>query len=165
MLGGCNLILVTVGTQLCFDRLVYAVNEWAIEHANEEIVAQIGPTKYRPEKLSYYDFLSPEKADELFRVADLIVSHAGMGSILTALKYRKPILIMPRQASLGEHRNDHQIATAKWFCNTPGITVAKDELEIKDLLNKRSTLSVGVEISNFASLDLINNIKEFIDSN
>ena len=117
------MIFVTVGTQLPFDRLINAVDTWASRNPDIEIIAQIGPTDIQPINMQYSSFLSPDKADEYFVQASLIVSHAGMGSILTALKYRKPILILPRRASLSEHRNDHQMATAKWLCNKPGITV------------------------------------------
>ena len=43
--------------------------------------------------------------------AAAIVAHAGMGTILTALETGKRLLVMPRRAALGEHRNDHQLAT------------------------------------------------------
>ena len=46
-----------------------------------------------------------------------IVAHAGMGTILTALEIGKPLLVMPRRAALGEHRNDHQLATARRFAD------------------------------------------------
>ena len=121
------MIFVTVGTQLPFDRLIAAIDKWSIKNPMVKIFAQIGPTDKQPEHIEFYDFVTPDKADELFMKSRLIVAHAGMGSILTALKYRKPMLIMPRQASLGEHRNDHQLATAKWLGGTPGITVAWDE--------------------------------------
>lgn len=159
------MIFVTVGTQLSFDRLIVAIDQWAANNPSEKVFAQIGPAKYTPQHIEYSDFVAPNKADELFRQASLIVSHAGMGSILTALKYRKPILIMPRHANLGEHRNDHQLATAKWLGSTPGVIVAKDENEVSDLLNNRQKLNSGSAISDFASPDLIRHLKEFIHSN
>jgi UDP-N-acetylglucosamine transferase subunit ALG13 len=87
-----------------------------------------------------------------------------MGSILTALKYKKPILIMPRRASLGEHRNDHQIATAKWLESTAGIAVAWNESGIESFLNNRDALIGGVGISEFASPDLISHLQTYIRS-
>ena len=63
------------------------------------------------------------------RSSTAIVAHAGMGTILTALELGKPLLIMPRRAALGEHRNDHQLATAERFAAVDGVKVAFDETE------------------------------------
>lgn len=158
------MILVTVGTQLAFDRLVEAVDLWLERNPSEKAFAQIGPAEYRPQHLESQGFVRPDQADLLFSKADLIVSHAGMGSILTALKYKKPILIMPRRAALGEHRNDHQLATAKWLGGKPGVTVAWEADDVARLLDDRANLLGGEGISEFASPELIANLKNFIHS-
>jgi UDP-N-acetylglucosamine transferase subunit ALG13 len=158
-------IFVTVGTQLPFDRLLMAVDKWASKNPALEIFAQIGPSDNAPVNMEFADFVPPDKANELFMKSELIVSHAGMGSILTALKYKKPILIMPRRASLGEHRNDHQLATAKWLGKRRGVIVAWDECEIGSLLDNRNTFSCGAGISDSASPELIMQLQEFIHSN
>lgn len=157
------MIFVTVGTQLAFDRLVSAVDYW--NESNQcEVFAQVGPNEYVPKNMQYSQFVDPSKADQLFKTADLIISHAGMGSILTALRHQKPIIIMPRVAALGEHRNDHQLATCKWLGGTSGITVAKDEKHLHELLVNRNELNSGNQISPFASNELINHLKTFFNS-
>lgn len=158
------MIFVTVGTQLAFDRLVQAVDAWVGNNPGERAYAQIGPATFQPHNMESSDFVRPDEADALFREADLIVSHAGMGSILTALKYKKPILIMPRKAALGEHRNDHQLATAKWLGTKPGVTVAWEAEDVSGLLDARCDLRGGDGISDFASPELIANLKKFIHS-
>lgn len=158
------MILVTVGTQLAFDRLVEVVDLWVGRKTGERVFAQIGPTKYKPQHLEFTDFVPPDQANVLFQEADLIVSHAGMGSILTALKYKKPILIIPRKAALGEHRNDHQLATAKWLGDRPGVTVAWEVEDVARLLDCRANMQGGEGVSEFASPELINNLKNFIHS-
>ena len=65
-----------------------------------------------------------------------MIAHAGMGSIITALELGKPIMVMPRRASLGEHRNDHQVATAKRFAEQGRIMVAFNEKELVDKLDQ-----------------------------
>lgn len=158
------MIFVTVGTQLAFDRLISAVDDWSACHPTVKVFAQTGPAAKLPEHMKFADFVAPDTADELFQEASLIVSHAGMGSILTALRYKKPILIMPRRASLGEHRNEHQLATAKWLGSTPGISVAWDEKEIGTFLDRREMLNGGAGISDFASPELIQRLKACIHS-
>lgn len=158
------MIFVTVGTQLPFDRLVLAVDAWASMHPDVEVVAQTGPAENLPQNIMHTPFLPPDQAEANFLKASLIVSHAGMGSILTALRYKKPILIMPRRADLNEHRNDHQVATAKRFCEKPGVTVAWHESEIAALLDRRDTLPTGDGISAFANPALLSRLQSYLNS-
>jgi UDP-N-acetylglucosamine transferase subunit ALG13 len=158
------MIFVTVGTQLAFERLISAVDEWAANSPSKDIFSQIGPSKYTPLHMPYSDFLKPDDANKFFVECDLVVSHAGMGSILTALKYKKPILILPRLASLNEHRNNHQVATAKWLQKKSGVTVAWSESELVAFLDARDRLVGGAGISDDASDELIERIRVFIDA-
>jgi UDP-N-acetylglucosamine transferase subunit ALG13 len=144
------LILLAVGTQLPFDRLVRAVDDWARETGREDVVAQVGATAYRPHTLKAFSFLSPEAFQALQAEAILHISHAGMGSILQAMEHGKPIVIMPRDFSAGEHRNDHQMATARRFAGKPGVHVAMDREELWRLLSDVGGLSGGAPISSFA---------------
>jgi len=130
-------IFVTVGEQLPFDRLVRAVDECA-QKLGQEIFAQIGETEWRPKKIGYEKFLNPDEFNKRFVEADVIIAHAGMGTIITALELGKPIIVMPRKAALGEHRNDHQFATAQRFSKLNYITVAFDETELVEKLEKFS---------------------------
>lgn len=130
------MILVAVGTQFPFDRLVETVDKWAAN--GSEVIAQIGPSSYRPANIQAHAYLPPNEFQALLERAELVVAHCGMGSILSALSRGKPIIVMPRSAARGEHRNDHQHATAKRFCDKPGIMVAWDEGELRrclDLIN------------------------------
>src|SRR5699024_7691195 len=127
--GGC-LIFVTVGTQLPFERLIRAVDAWAQANRAEDIVVQLGKTRYQPAFCRYQSFVEPQEWEAYFQQADRVVSHAGMGTILKAMDYAKPLMIMPRRAALGEHRNDHQLATAARFRHTAGIQVIESEAEL-----------------------------------
>lgn len=158
------MIFVTVGTQLAFDRMISTVDDWCKINSETEVFAQIGPTELEVHHMQHQKFTTPQKANELFLNAELVVAHAGMGSVLTSLKYRKPLIIMPRKASLGEHRNDHQMATAKWLANRGGITVAWDEAELINLLNNRHSMTEAETISEYASPMLIEKLKEYFNA-
>jgi UDP-N-acetylglucosamine transferase subunit ALG13 len=162
-LGGRGLIFITVGTQLPFDRLLRAVDGWAGAHPGVECHGQIGPAGYRPTAFKTVDFLPPDQADDLFKRAQLIVSHAGMGSVLTALRFRKPIIIFPRVAALGEHRNEHQLATAAWLECKPGVFVARTEEALLTLLDQRNALPAGEQISDSADPAFIARLRSAID--
>lgn len=159
------MIFVTVGTQLPFDRLVAAVDQWAASHRRTvEVFAQIGPGSYAPRHIRYEAFVPVDRFSGLVKQAELIVSHAGIGSIVTALAEGKPIVIMPRRADLGEHRNDHQLATASRFLDRSGVCVANDDIELNGVLNEMSRLQNPPPINPFASPSLISAIRKFIDA-
>ena len=124
------MIFATVGTQLPFDRLVGVVDRWAATRGDADVFAQVGPSGLRPRAIAWERFVSPAECRERMRAADAIVAHAGMGTILTALELGTPIVVMPRRAALGEHRNDHQLATARRFAEQGSIAVAFDEAEL-----------------------------------
>jgi len=156
------LIFVTVGTQLTFDRLIQSVDEWAAT-TDEEVVAQIGPSELKPVHSKWQQFLTPDEFTVYMKQARVIVAHAGMGSILTALQLQKPIVILPRQAALNEHRNDHQIATAGRFREIQGIHVAMNETELLGILQNLNTLSASDGVGPYASGELISTIRNFIE--
>jgi UDP-N-acetylglucosamine transferase subunit ALG13 len=128
-------ILVAVGTQFPFDRLVKTVDEWAA-NGTREVVAQTGSSSYVPANIKAHSFLPPGEFQALLERADLVVTHCGIGSILSALSHGKPIIVMPRSAARNEHRNDHQHATAKRFFDQPGVTIAWDEEDLRRCLDR-----------------------------
>lgn len=127
------MIFLTVGTQLPFDRLIAAVDTW-LDGRNLECFAQTCGGEVVPRNMKSKPYLDPDEFDSYFRRAELVVAHAGMGSILSALSSGKPLLIVPRRAALGEHRNDHQMATAKRFEPVDGVRVVFDEKALPDAM-------------------------------
>ncbi len=159
------MIFVTVGHQMPFDRLVRTVDEWAGDTGRSDIFAQIGDTVFQPRFISYDHRLAPKKFNQCIEKADAIIAHAGTGTILTALEMGKPILVMPRRAKLLETRNDHQVATARYFREIGKTTVAMNENELRSILDDIKTLKSNDLISSHASTDLISAIKNFIIEN
>jgi len=129
------MILVTVGAQMPFDRLVAAVDRWVASSGYQDVFAQIGTSQYRPRHLRHERFLEPARFRNMCQKATLMVAHAGMGSIITALEFAKPILVMPRRGDLAETRNDHQIATARRFEKLGAVHVAMDEDDLSRRLD------------------------------
>lgn len=105
--------------------------------------AQIGRTVYRPPHIRWTAFLTPSQSAECLDEADVIVSHAGTGTIIGALERRKPIIVVPRQTALGEHRNDHQVATARRFGARGLVVVAEDEQSLCAKLDEISCIAAG----------------------
>jgi UDP-N-acetylglucosamine transferase subunit ALG13 len=161
------LILLTVGTQLPFGRLVRAVDAWCEESGRSDVIAQIGttePVEYRPKHFEWRAFIPPGALDDLMEKAELIIAHAGMGSIISALQHAKPIVIMPRRADLGEHRSDHQQATAARFEGRTGIYVAQSESDLSVTVNRAISHASGSfqALSEYAEPRLTMSIRRFI---
>lgn len=133
------MIFVTVGSQMPFDRLIKAVDAWARDHRGQTIVAQIGNSDYAPRFMEYTKLLTPSEFTARMADASVVVAHAGMGTIISAVEFGKPMILLPRHGALRETRNDHQIATARWLASKPGISVAFSEDELPEILTRESS--------------------------
>ena len=155
------MIFVITGTQLPFDRLIRMLDELA-PLLNEEIVAQVNGSSYLPQHINTIDLMPPDEFDRLFKRARLILAHAGMGTILSALTMHKPLIVFPRIAALGEHRNEHQLATAEKMKALGYCYVATDKEELQSLL-LTPELHPLRSIGSAASSSLVQSITEFIE--
>ncbi|ETX13310.1 hypothetical protein OCH239_12440 [Roseivivax halodurans JCM 10272] len=133
------MIFATVGTQLPFDRLTRALAGLAPE-LGEKIVAQVGAFGADQDGLDCRRQLTPAEFEELFTAARVVVAHAGIGTMLSARRWGKPLVVVPRRYALGEHRNDHQVATARQIAEIPGLYVAWKTDELGPLLRHHNLI-------------------------
>jgi UDP-N-acetylglucosamine transferase subunit ALG13 len=120
------MIFATVGTQLPFDRLLAGLDSWAALNPGVPILAQTGRTGRSFQHISTVRELDQTAFRARFAEARLVVAHAGMGTILSATELGKPVILMPRLARFGEHRNDHQRDTAAEMARLSNVTVVED---------------------------------------
>ena len=107
------MIFVTVGTHYHgFERLVKKMDEIAAK-IDEEVIMQIGYADYEPKNARWFKFLNYDEITTFYRKANLIVSHAGAGTLLDILNLDKPCIIVPRLKKYGEISDDRQIELAK----------------------------------------------------
>lgn len=158
------MIFATIGTQAPFDRFVKILDQVSAR-LEEPVVCQTIPQKhgYTPQHLTAVGFLAPDEFDQYFNQARLVVAHAGMGTVLEALSHEKPLIIFPRRAAMHEHRNDHQLATAKRMRELGLVYVAFTEQELCDLLERPDQKPL-VPASPHASAQLINTIKGILNT-
>ncbi|MCP3903380.1 MAG: glycosyl transferase family 28 [Planctomycetes bacterium] len=155
-------MLVTVGMQMPFDRLVRTIDAWAGRCGRTDAFAQIGDTDFAPAHIDHAPFLDPRDFRARLASCSAVVTHAGMGTILTALAFARPVVILPRRGALRETRNDHQVATATSLADTAGITVAWNEGELFGILDRVGQLTPPKQIGPHASEDLITALRRFI---
>ena len=103
------MIFVTVGgSDIDFSRLIQKMDDIA-KNISEEIIMQIGHTHYKPKHAQFFCFKNKDEIEEFYKKSRIIVSHAGIGSILTAVKLQKPIIVVPRRKEYGELFDNHQV--------------------------------------------------------
>jgi UDP-N-acetylglucosamine transferase subunit ALG13 len=141
-----------------FDRLIREMDEIAGRIA-EEVIMQIGETAYEPKNARYFRFASKEEMDQLYEDARVVVCHAGVGSILTALEQGKPVIAVPRRKKYREHVDDHQLDIAGEMEKEGQITVAYDIGELEDVL---TNVSVGSVVKVEKDNRLVRGLKEYL---
>lgn len=100
------MIFVTVGTHhQRFDRLLDALGELG----SEQLIVQHGPGAAPRGIAEAKDFMPFDEMLAHFHAAEVVVTHAGVGSILCATREGHVPLVVPRRADLGEHVDDHQL--------------------------------------------------------
>jgi UDP-N-acetylglucosamine transferase subunit ALG13 len=102
------MIFTTVGTaQQPFDRLIKVVDNLAA-HMDERVVMQIGTATYEPQHAEYFRWAAFQEMDQLTQESRIVISQAAVGAVIMALKYGKPLVIVPRLRKYKENFNDHQ---------------------------------------------------------
>jgi UDP-N-acetylglucosamine transferase subunit ALG13 len=157
------MIYVTVGKMpLGFDRLVMAADEMAVE-LDERVFIQRGSTNYVPKSAEYADFIAFDEAERLIGEAEVVVSHAGIGTIIGSLRSGTPIVVVPRLKKYGEHFNDHQLEVCTAIEGRPGVEVV---YETGDLVTavKRLTGLKGAFGAEKPGAGMIRVIEYFLES-
>ncbi len=132
------MILVSLGTQdKEFVRLLRDV-EKAIEEGDiqEEVVAQIGQTKFTSDKMKLVDFLNEAEFSALLKEARILITHGGVGTIIHAVNAQKPVIACARLAKYGEHHNDHQLQIIERFAKMGCLIPYYDGDSLKERLKE-----------------------------
>ncbi len=132
------MILVTLGTQdKDFSRLLVAIdNEIKKGNIKEKVVVQAGCTNYTSDRMEIFDLVPPEKLNRLIDQSRLVITHGGVGSILSAIKKGKIVIAAPRLKKYGEHVNDHQKQIVKEFSEDGYILELRDFNKLGKMLEK-----------------------------
>lgn len=111
------MIFVTLGSQkFQFDRLLQKLDE-LIENGviTTPVFAQTGYSTYAPKHFEAEAFLDRDTFASTMEKADMVITHAGTGAIIGAVKNGKKTIAVPRLAKHGEHVDDHQLQIVGQF--------------------------------------------------
>lgn len=121
------MIFVTVGThQQAFQRLLDGLGSLP----DDELVVQYGygrPPAAADEAAAFFGYREILERMERARV---VVTHAGVGSILTALRVGHTPVVVPRLHRFGEHVDDHQVELVRRLEEEERVRAAWDVSEL-----------------------------------
>lgn len=118
------MIFVTVGTgEVPFDRLLRAIGSF---ERTERLVVQAGPSEVRPAGATLLGFIPYDDLASYVHAARVVVTHAGVGTVLTALAAGKRPVVVPRLRRLGEAVDDHQLVFARRLAASGLVTLVED---------------------------------------
>ena len=135
------MIFVTVGNALqSFERLVRSVDE-AIGRGDisSEVFVQRGCTSFQPRHAQSVEFLDGEAFQHQIRTAQVVVSHAGVGTILQCLRAAKVPVLVPRQKVYHEIVDDHQIEICE------ALERDKRVVYVRDLADLAHTIQLAAD--------------------
>ncbi len=161
------MIFVTIGSAvegIEFTRLIKEMDEIA-GMIDEEVVMQIGTVPYEPKNAKYFRYTSYQENLSYFQKASLVIGHGGTGTILNALRFQVPIVVVPRRHDYGEHVDDHQVDLAQRLVANELIKVVYEledlESAVKEMLERGKEVDKG---KTYAERDaLVKTIKDFVD--
>ena len=135
---GILMILVTLGTQdKSFHRLLTCLEE-LIEGGflKEKVVVQAGHTKFDSEYMEIFDLVPMDQFEELITEAEVLITHGGVGSIITALKKNKKVIAVARREEYKEHTNNHQLEIIEEFSKQGYLLPVLEIEDLKDAIMK-----------------------------
>jgi UDP-N-acetylglucosamine transferase subunit ALG13 len=126
------MIFVTVGTnEARFDRLLATIDGLG---AGEELIVQHGPSAIRPAGATAVDFLSFDEMVETMERARIVVTHAGVGSVMTSLLAGKRPIVVPRLHRYGEAVDDHQLPWGRRVAEAGLVVLCEDPADLAQVV-------------------------------
>lgn len=126
------MIFVVLGTQkFQFNRLLKEIDRLIEKKKIEdEVFAQIGHSDYMPKNYVALDFLDKVVFENKISSCDMLITHSGVGSIVSGINNGKPVIVVPRLKKYNEHVDDHQLEIAAAFSQKNYVLMCS---EVKDL--------------------------------
>lgn len=132
------MILVALGTQdKQFTRLLDMIEE-QIKKGNikDKVIVQAGHTKFTSDKMQIFDLISIDEFEKLVLECDVLITHAGVGTILNGIRNGKKVIVVPRLKKYNEHVNDHQIQITNGFYELGYILKVDETNSLEDALKQ-----------------------------
>lgn len=159
------MILVTLGTQNnSFHRLLEEVQKCIDKKViAEKVVVQAGGTEFKSNDMEILKLISSRQMNKLIKQASFIITHGGVGSIVTALKMGKKVIAVPRYHKYDEHVNDHQLQIVQTFDGQGFIKGICDVCDLESAIKSLESFEPAKFVSN--TENIIKIVEDFINNN
>ena len=144
------MIFVTVGThEQPFNRLIKEVDRLVETSViKDDVFIQTGYSTYEPQFCKWSSLISFDKMNELMETSDIIITHGGPATFMSAIANGKKPIVVPRQEKYDEHVNDHQVDFAQQVKEKyNSIEVVTEISKLRNYLNQDLKID-GNESSN-----------------
>lgn len=131
------MILVTLGTQdKKFTRLLDSIQNLIDKKViKEKVIVQAGCTSdFKSKDMQIFDLIPMDEFDKLISECDILITHGGVGSIITGLKNEKKVIAAARLKKYGEHTNDHQLQIIENFAKEGYLLSLNDFEDLEKIL-------------------------------
>lgn len=123
------MILITLGTQ---DKKFYRLLESVQKQIDagvikDKVIVQAGYSNdFKSNDMEIFDLIPIDEFDKLISECDILITHGGVGSIISGLKNNKKVIAAARLKKYDEHTNDHQLQIIENFSNEGYILNLED---------------------------------------
>ena len=158
------MVFITLGSQkFPFDRLLQRVDELVGQGAiADEVFAQTGYSTYEPQGYASKPFLDRDEFAMRMAAAHVVITHAGTGAIMGALKAGCKVIAVPRLARYGEHVDDHQVQLIGEFEGMGIIEACYDVAELGGAYRRCLAHEYARYESNTATI--VDDLARYLDS-
>ena len=158
------MLFLVLGTQkFQLNRLLAMVDAYIADGSiNTEVVAQIGHSDYEPKHFKFFRFLDKAQFEAYMEAADIVITHSGVGSIISAIHKKKVVIVFPRIAKYKEHVDDHQTEIARAFAKKGYVLCCGENDNLLELIETSKSYSFQPYISQ--TDNIVNIINTYISN-
>ena len=132
------MIFIVLGTQKFQLNRLLKLLDGLVEKGQicDDVYAQIGNYTYIPKHYKYVRFLNKKDFEQKMEECEIVVSHSGVGTIISGLKHEKPVIVFPRLEKYGEHVDDHQLEIGESFSKNNLVFLCGENDDLLELIKK-----------------------------
>ena len=149
------MILVTIGTNDApYEPLFEAMDAYAGE-TGEEVVIQKAHSAFEAKHCECFAFKPDAEFSKYYDRADLIVCHAGIGTIMNGLERNIPLVLVPREVVLPDSVSDQQGIVARRIADIGRGVCVNDLSELYDKIAEARALEFSPYVKDTGLTDYI----------
>lgn len=138
------MILVVMGShERPFMRLAKELEKLIKENKiKEKVIVQLGYTPYKINGADCHDFIEFSKMQKYIKNCDILITHSGVGSIVSGIENKKPVIAIPRLKELNEHTDNHQLQITKLMEKEGKIIAVYDIKKLAKAIKKARKMKI-----------------------